>query len=145
MTPTTRHPIHHKFKVDEYLVKEYAHWTLSVRYDVATLGGCVAITKENHTHLRELSADEWTEFGELCKDFENATKKAFKAEKWNYLCLMMVDEHTHFHLLPRYSSPREFAGKEWEDRWWPRPTGSEKVTANHGEIIAVRDELKKSI
>jgi diadenosine tetraphosphate (Ap4A) HIT family hydrolase len=37
----------------------------------------------------------------------------------NYLMLMMVDHHVHFHALPRYDGPREFAGLTWIDGGWP--------------------------
>jgi len=32
----------------------------------------------------------------------------------------MVDPHVHFHVLPRYSGPRELAGVTFTDPGWPR-------------------------
>ena len=33
----------------------------------------------------------------------------------------MVDPHVHFHVIPRYSSTREFGGAMFADAGWPRP------------------------
>ena len=54
--------------------------------------------------------------------------------------LMMLDPHVHFHVLPRYGSPREFAGSTWNDASWPTAPNSsvgEKVDdAKAAAIIA---------
>ena len=50
-----------------------------------------------------------------------ALTRSFKPDKLNYLMLMMVDPDVHFHVLPRYASAREFAGKTHSDRFWPKP------------------------
>ena len=33
---------------------------------------------------------------------------------------MMVDPHVHFHVIPRYSSPRDFEGCACGDPGWPK-------------------------
>jgi diadenosine tetraphosphate (Ap4A) HIT family hydrolase len=35
--------------------------------------------------------------------------------------LMMVDPDVHFHVLPRYSGARDFAGTRFADDGWPGP------------------------
>jgi len=45
----------------------------------------------------------------------------FDYRKINYLALMMVDPHVHFHVIPRYSEPRTFDGATWTDATWPKP------------------------
>jgi diadenosine tetraphosphate (Ap4A) HIT family hydrolase len=41
--------------------------------------------------------------------------------KINYLMLMMVDPHVHFHVLPRYEGDRSHGGIEVVDAGWPGP------------------------
>ncbi|MNC89705.1 hypothetical protein D3C83_56830 [compost metagenome] len=41
------------------------------------------------------------------------------ADKINWLLLMMVDPDVHFHVLPRYSGARQFAGMTFTDPGWP--------------------------
>jgi diadenosine tetraphosphate (Ap4A) HIT family hydrolase len=33
----------------------------------------------------------------------------------------MVDPHVHFHVIPRYSEPRQWNGIEFPDVGWPAP------------------------
>ena len=37
-------------------------------------------------------------------------RATFDHQKINYLALMMVDPHVHFHVIPRYSGSRELEG-----------------------------------
>lgn len=39
----------------------------------------------------------------------------------NYLALMMTDPQVHFHVLPRYASPRDAAGTTFVDDAYPGP------------------------
>ena len=54
-------------------------------------------------------------------DTERRLKACFAYDKINYLMLMMVDPHVHFHVIPRYGECREIYGLEWVDRAWPKP------------------------
>ena len=42
-------------------------------------------------------------------------------ERINYLMLMMVDPHVHFHVIPRYSEARQWDGIAFPDAGWPGP------------------------
>jgi diadenosine tetraphosphate (Ap4A) HIT family hydrolase len=44
-----------------------------------------------------------------------------KYERINYLMLMMVDPHVHFHVIPRYAVAREFGTLSFPDKGWPGP------------------------
>ena len=58
---------------------------------------------------------------------------------------MMVDPHVHFHVLPRYESPRELAGVAFVDAAWPKPPD---VTASlelaDGVLAAIGERLRAS-
>jgi hypothetical protein len=54
-------------------------------------------------------------------ELERALRAAFDYQKVNYLALMMVDPHVHFHVIPRYSEAREFEGSTFLDAAWPKP------------------------
>ena len=55
------------------------------------------------------------------RSIERALRAAFDYQKLNYLALMMVDPHVHFHVIPRYSEAREFEGSTFLDAAWPKP------------------------
>ena len=42
-------------------------------------------------------------------------------EKINYLMLMMVDPHVHFHVFPRYAGSRMIEDVTVDDSAWPGP------------------------
>ena len=50
---------------------------------------------------------------------EAALTKAVGYAKINYLMLMMVDPHVHFHVIPRYEGTRSAAGVRVADSGWP--------------------------
>jgi diadenosine tetraphosphate (Ap4A) HIT family hydrolase len=48
--------------------------------------------------------------------------RAFRPfDKLNYLMLMMVDPHVHFHVLPRHAMTQEWNGMAFPDNGWPGP------------------------
>jgi diadenosine tetraphosphate (Ap4A) HIT family hydrolase len=47
--------------------------------------------------------------------------EAIGYERINYLMLMMVDPHVHFHVFPRYEGARPFESASVEDKGWPGP------------------------
>ena len=108
------------FDKKNLLVKEYQHWILVVRNKDMTLGNCVAITKRHMENFSEIQPDEMAEFSLVVKDIEAALEDLFQKDKMNYLMLMMKDKHTHFHVVPRYETEREFAGVTWTDEGWPK-------------------------
>lgn len=101
-------------------VAEYAHWAVLLRPQQATLGALVLVCREEATAFAEISAAAFAEFGQVVQETEAALRRLFAYEKINYLMLMMVDPHVHFHVLPRYSAGREFGGVSFTDPGWPR-------------------------
>ena len=108
-----------KFRTDELLVREFDHWVWSVRGVQSTLGAGVLSLRRYAGQFGEVTAGEAAELSAAAGSIEAALKTAFKPDKFNYLMLMMVDPHVHFHVLPRYAEPRTFAGREWKDEGWP--------------------------
>lgn len=78
------------------------------------------------------------------KTIETTLHTAFSPEKMNYLMLMMVDDHLHFHVLPRYAETKVFADLEWSDSGWPGPPGMNDHAdrADDRAIFEVCDFLK---
>lgn len=109
-----------KFGYPGTLVREYARWAVLLRPQQATLGALVLACREPATALGGISRDAAGELAGVGADIEAALSSAFAYDKINYLMLMMVDPHVHFHVLPRYSGERRFAGVTFLDTGWPR-------------------------
>ena len=116
---TTFKEFQEKFETDRLLIARSAHWTWSARAKHTTLGAGVLSLNRYCTAFSDITAEEAADLATISKTIETKLKVAFKAEKFNYLMLMMVDAHLHYHVIPRYSGTREFAERTWADTGWP--------------------------
>ena len=111
-----------KFGYPESALAETEHWVVLLHPAQVTPGALVLAHKPaDVTSLGALSAAAARELPLICAQIEQVLRNLLGAEKFNYLCLMMVDPHVHFHVLPRYGSPVEIAGRRLEDSFWPGP------------------------
>ena len=117
--PTRPHATMLKFGYPESLVREYGHWVVMGRPHQATLGALVLACKEDAQAFSDISEAAFAELGRVIGDIEAGLGRFHAYDKINYLMLMMIDREVHFHVLPRYSAAREFAGESFEDPGWP--------------------------
>ena len=110
-----------KFGYPSSLLREYANWVVLLRPAQPTLGSLILACKEEATSLGAVSAEAYTELAIATADLESALRTAFGCRKFNYLALMMVDPHVHFHVIPRYSEPPQLDGAAFPDAAWPKP------------------------
>lgn len=133
-----------KFGYPDTLIHEYEHWCVLLRPSQATLGAMVLAHKGEETAFGDIPPAAFAELGRVTADIE-ASLKAFRVyDRINYLMLMMVDPHVHFHVLPRYSGPQEFAGVQFEDKGWPAvPNLGSGITPDEALRARLVNELKK--
>lgn len=124
-----------KFGYPDSLVKEYAHWFLLCRFEQVTLGSLILINKEQVNAFSNISPESFSELTIIIKEIETNLKKLFHYEKINYLMLMMVDPEVHFHVIPRYSSEKEFDGTVFKDFAWPKKPDIDVVNSIDGEVF----------
>lgn len=110
-----------KFGYPGTVVREYRNWSVLLRPAQVTLGALVLAAKSDALSLAALAPAAFAELADVTRDIELAFQRFPPAEKTNYLMLMMVDPHVHFHVLPRYTGARNFEGVDFEDRGWPGP------------------------
>jgi diadenosine tetraphosphate (Ap4A) HIT family hydrolase len=109
-----------KFGYPATTVAEYGRWVVLLRPQQATFGALVLAHRGPETAFAEIDAQAFAELGRITADIEATLARTVEFEKINYLMLMMVDPHVHFHVIPRYSAPRQFAGVTFADHGWPR-------------------------
>ena len=110
-----------KFGYPATLVRDYRHWVLLVRPAQVTAGTLILAAKGDATAYGDLPIDAFTEQGSIVAELEQMLRRVIKMDKINYLILMMVDPHVHFHIFPRYRGTRSFAGLVLTDHGWPGP------------------------
>ncbi len=110
-----------KFGHPATLVREYAHWVVLLRPAQPTLGSLVLAAKSDATAFGALPQEFHAELASVTADIESVLTAAIGYDRINYLMLMMVDPHVHFHVIPRYDGSRERDGIDLPDRGWPKP------------------------
>ena len=131
-----------KFGFPATLVCEFNHWLVLLRPAQVTIGSLILAAKGEATAYGALPADAFAEQGAAVAAIERALAAFCRYERINYLMLMMVDPHVHFHVLPRYSGSRSWDGLDFVDQGWPGPPDLKSTVAlSPQQISALRDEL----
>ncbi len=132
-----------KFGHPATLITEYEHWVVLLRPAQPTLGALVLAAKSDATAFGDLPAEAHAELKVATSAIEAALGKAVGYAKINYLMLMMVDPHVHFHVLPRYDGERSGAGLTVADAGWPaQPDLGQAVKLGDAEVAALTCWLK---
>ena len=125
------------------LINSYDNWSVLLRPQQVTLGSLILGAHGEFQAFGELSEQAMTELSKVIHDIENCLNHCFKYDKINYLMLMMVDPHVHFHVIPRFSGTREFNGIEFKDFGWPGPPDlSQSNLLNEIELNALAKHVK---
>ena len=110
-----------KFGYPGTLVKAYEHWVVLTRPAQVTLGSLILAARSPATAYSHLPSSAFAEQAVVVAEIERALAGFSGYEKINYLMLMMVDPHVHFHVIPRYEGERAWNGLIFPDRGWPGP------------------------
>jgi diadenosine tetraphosphate (Ap4A) HIT family hydrolase len=92
-------------------------------------GYCVVIAK---THIREMHHMEQSVAAKTFSDVltvGRTIEAAFKSHKMNYVSLGNVDEHLHWHVMPRYTDDPDHKDHPWKNAglFAQKPTTSDHV------------------
>lgn len=132
-----------KFGYPATLVQDYDHWVVLLRPAQVTLGSLIVAAKSQAQDFGALSPDHFSELKIVTTDVSAALGKLVAHDKLNWLMLMMVDPHVHFHLIPRYEGAREWKGQVFEDKAWPGPPAlGDAIKLSDDQISGMSDWLK---
>lgn len=110
-----------KFGYPATLLREYDHWVVLLRPAQVTAGSLVLAAKSDARAFGALAIEAFAELATAVREIEALLQFVVDFERINYLMLMMVDPHVHFHVFPRYQGVRNLAGLELADHGWPGP------------------------
>lgn len=110
-----------KFGYPDSLIREYEHWAVLLRPAQVTLGSLVLAARSDATAFGQLPPGAHAELASVTGDIEATLREQIAFEKINYLMLMMVDPHVHFHVFPRYAGSRTMGDVTIGDGGWPGP------------------------
>ena len=134
-----------KFGYPDSLIREYEHWAVLARPSQVTLGSLVLAAKSDATAFGQLPPGAHAELAAVTKEIEATLLAEIGYEKINYLMLMMVDPHVHFHVFPRYSGGRTLGRTSLVDAGWPgQPDLGSGVNLDKVEIEGLRDRISQN-
>ncbi len=132
-----------KFGWPATLIAEFDHWLVLLRPAQPTLGSLVLAAKSDATAFAGLPGEAHAELKRVTGAIEAALARFTGYARLNYLMLMMVDPHVHFHVIPRYEGAREWGGVAFPDAGWPAvPQLGEAVKLEPAQREALVAELK---
>jgi diadenosine tetraphosphate (Ap4A) HIT family hydrolase len=108
-----------------------------------TLGSLVLICKRHVESVGGLSPEEGADLPIAGAGIERTLRAAFQPDKLNYLALMMVDRHLHFHVIPRYQQERTVHGYTFKDPSWGGPPRLDVETPGDDVVDAVLRDLRE--
>lgn len=134
-----------KFGYPESLIREYRHWVVLLRPAQVTIGSLVLAAKSDATAFGRLPPAAHAELATITKEIEATLLAEVNYGKINYLMLMMVDPHVHFHVFPRYDGAKSLEGLEIADGGWPAlPDLKSAVTPDEKLFQRLRDRISRN-
>ncbi len=100
------------------LIADYHWWSVQIRPQQATLGAMILLAHGPALAFGDLPDGAHAELARITRDIETAVRR-FGNQKINYLMLMMIDPHVHFHVVPRYAASVVFDDIAFADPGWP--------------------------
>jgi diadenosine tetraphosphate (Ap4A) HIT family hydrolase len=137
---TMANPTETKFGDPATRIAQTDYWTVLLRPRQVTLGALVLVCREPVKAFADVSPEAYADLRGVVRQVERVLKVFTGYERINYLMLMMVDPDVHYHVFPRYSSPRAFAGADYADAGWPGPpvldSGASPDAATRDALVA---------
>jgi len=90
-------------------VSTWLYWQVIINRNQDYLGKVMLVLLRHETDVTSLTEAEQVEFWHLLAVVRKALSILFQPDHFNYAFLMNGDRHVHFHVIPRYSTSREFA------------------------------------
>ena len=129
------------------VLTEDDHWITSLNENQATLGRIYFVLQRHETDVAALTEAEQSSLWQWVSKVKSALDVVFAPDHYNYMFLMNVVGHAHFHIYPRYRTSRTFADVQFDDPQWGGhydPAASRRLDgATQGAIVeAVKRELR---
>lgn len=134
-----------KFKIKEYTIFETDFWVWSLRPAQGTVGAGVLSLKRECPVLSEVTEQEFKDLEKMIKKIEQTLAETFQYDVMNYLMLMMVDKHVHYHVFPRYEGIVKLGDHVYSDNNWPKPPELGGEALSPEEISSILNEIKRNL
>lgn len=90
-------------------------WRVVVNRNQNKLGKAFLVLERHETDVASLTDEEVLALWAAVRVVKDALVSLFQPDHFNYAFLINLDPHVHLHVIPRYRTPRDFAGQTFED------------------------------
>jgi diadenosine tetraphosphate (Ap4A) HIT family hydrolase len=108
-----------RFRPESTRLSTRQHWEILLRPTQVTLGSMILLPNRPVEDFGHIEPPMASELFQSIDTAQSVLRAVFNPDKFNLIAAMMKDPFVHFHLIPRYSTPRKFSGYEWTDDAWP--------------------------
>jgi len=131
---------------EKQVVKKLKYWTIAISNDQVFLGRSLIIHNGHIEDPMDTSEDERKELWEAMDKLHDALGDMFEPDMINWTILGNVIRHVHMHVIPRYATPRKWAGLTFDDHLWGGPPwGNEKRELKPAELEKLRKEIAAAL
>jgi diadenosine tetraphosphate (Ap4A) HIT family hydrolase len=133
------------FGYPETLVADLGQWVVLLRLRQPTLGSLVLAAADPATAVSGLEPETQAALGAAIAKVDRVLRTEMRCDKVNFLMLMMVDPHVHFHVIPRYAATVAFGGASYSDSAWPKaPNLADALAVPPGDFKSLQGRLKSA-
>lgn len=141
---------------DDEVDHKYAHllildspryWTVGVNENQGNLGRLVVLAKRrDFVDLRYTTTAEREEFFDIILPLMCAALDGlFQPDLYNYDWLGNIVALPHWHLVPRYKTPRTFMGENFRDPTWGDMWSTKSEPRSLDTILGIRDAIREKV
>lgn len=130
---------------EQFKIKVYDNWGLYLHISqFPYIGRCYAWAKRDSAlNVMGMNPEERNELFDLVMpEWDSAIKQLFSHDIANLACLCNEAKHLHWHLIPRYNSPRRLYDIDFID---PNPKGNyspyHKQRINEETLLKIKDDI----
>lgn len=139
----------HEVDYEQLKIKSYKYWDLYLHENQCYLGRVFVLLKDDKgvDDFLAIQGEVREEFFTIGEEVKASLGTLFKPDKMNYAALSNTSPAIHVHIVPRYKSPREFAGLVFKDERWGQNFApyDKSFSLEESVLFQIRDALKHSL
>ena len=108
------------------VLREGDSWRVVLNKNQNLLGKTMLVLRREASDVLDVTLEEWDAFTDELRRVRRAVDELFHPDRWNHAFLMNADPQVHCHVVPRYASPRVWAGLTFTDPHFGESFGTER-------------------
>jgi diadenosine tetraphosphate (Ap4A) HIT family hydrolase len=124
------------------VLREGPIWRVVLNKNQNLLGKTMLVLRRSSTDVLDVRPEEWDAFTHELRSVRAAIDELFQPDQWNHVFLMNADPQVHCHVVPRYASPREWAGLTFVDPHYGELFGHEQRVLPPPQLKSLREDIE---